>query len=171
VSAGGGSTQGTRGGTPRAPRESHGLDRISLRLDHLQPATARYLACFASVLARVAHADEHVAELEHGEMCRRVAALAELAPERAAAVVDVAVDLARTHSVEDRRQVTREFREISTPLQRTELFFCLYAIAAADGVISDAETGEIGAIADELGVARTQASGIRADRRFVSPGG
>lgn len=171
MSAGSGSSQGARGGTRRLASEIPGLDRISRRLDHLEPRTARYLACFASVLARVADADDQVASTEHREMCRRVAALAELSPERAAAVVDLAVELARAHSVEDRRRVTREFRAISSPLQRTELFFCLYAVAAADGVISDAETGEIGAIADELGVARTQASGIRADRRFVSPGG
>jgi uncharacterized tellurite resistance protein B-like protein len=148
-----------------------GLDLICERLDHLDPRTARYLACFASVLARLAHADAHVAQSERAEMSRRVAALAELSEQQAGAVVELAVDHARELAAADRERVTREFRAISTPVQRTELFFCLYAVASADGFISDPETAEIDRIADELGVARTQASGIRADRRFVSPGG
>ena len=148
-----------------------GIDLISRRLDHLDPRTARYLACFASVLARVAHADAHVAQSERSEMARRIASLAELDAAQADAVVMLAVDHTRELATADRERVTGEFRSLSTPLQRTELFFCLYAVASADGFISDHETREIDHIADELGVARTPASGIRADRRFVSPGG
>jgi uncharacterized tellurite resistance protein B-like protein len=151
--------------------QAPGLELISQRLDHLEARTARYLACFASVLARVAHADADVAQSERVEMCRRIASLAELDGAQAEAVVELAIDHARELAAVDRQRVTGEFRALSTPLQRTELFFCLYAVASADGFLSDQETAEIDRIADEIGVARTQTSGIRADRRFVSPGG
>jgi uncharacterized tellurite resistance protein B-like protein len=167
-----GASQVSGGGGGRGGSASFaGLDLISQRLAHLEPRSARYLACFASVLARVAHADASVAQAERAEMARRISALAELDGEQADAVVTLAVDHTRELATVDRERVTGEFRSLSTPLQRTELFFCLYAVASADGFISDHETREIDHIADELGVARTQASGIRADRRFVSPGG
>lgn len=139
---------------------------ITRRLHRLDPKTARHLATFACVLARVAHADLHVAETESAEMRRRVAALAEISADEAALVVEIAGEQSRKLGEAEKHAVTREFRRISNAEQRTELVFCLYAVAAADGKVSASETQEIGAITEELGVTRTSPSGIRADKRF-----
>ena len=141
-------------------------DEIARRLHRLGPKTARYLATFACVLARVAHADLHVAQTESAEMRRRVAALAEISADEAALVVEIAEKQSHTLGESEKHAVTREFRRISGGEQRTELVFCLYAVAAADGKVSASETAEIAAICEELGVVRTAASGIQADKRF-----
>jgi uncharacterized tellurite resistance protein B-like protein len=136
------------------------LRRITQQLRQADAATARYLASFASVLARVAHADLRIDSSETAEMRRRVAALAEISPEEAACVVECATEESRTLDGGDKREVTREFVRISTPKQRTELIFCLYAVAGADGKLVDSEIAEIDAIAAELGVARREVSGL-----------
>jgi uncharacterized tellurite resistance protein B-like protein len=52
--------------------------------------------------------------------------------------------------------VTREFRRTSTPIQRAQLLECLYAVTAADGTISSAESREIAILAEELGFTRAE---------------
>ena len=61
--------------------------------------------------------------------------------------------------------VTREFRQIATPVQRAKLLECLFAVAASDGEISVTESHEVLAIAEELGFTRPQALGVRAGFR------
>jgi uncharacterized tellurite resistance protein B-like protein len=61
--------------------------------------------------------------------------------------------------------VTREFRRISTPLQRAQLLECLYAVTAADGTISTAESREIANVAEELGFTRAEANALRTKYR------
>ena len=61
--------------------------------------------------------------------------------------------------------VTREFRRMSTREQRGELLQCLYAVAAADGTISSAESAEIVAIGEELGFTRAEANSLRGQYR------
>jgi uncharacterized tellurite resistance protein B-like protein len=47
--------------------------------------------------------------------------------------------------------VTREFRDIATDEQRSELLDCLFAVSAADDTISLDEESQIRQIAHELG--------------------
>ncbi|MGH7287745.1 MAG: TerB family tellurite resistance protein [Myxococcota bacterium] len=61
--------------------------------------------------------------------------------------------------------MTREFRRGSTPEQRGQLLACLYAVTAADGTISSAESREIANVAEELGFTRAEANALRSQYR------
>lgn len=152
-------------GTTGEERETETVRRIAARLERLEPEQARYLAAFAYVLARVAHADLRIVESETDEMQRIVIALAELSQEEAALVVEIAKSQARLLGGTENYVVTREFRRLATQPQRAELLECLYAVAAADGTISNLESAEITSIAEELGFTRQEANALRAAHR------
>jgi uncharacterized tellurite resistance protein B-like protein len=130
--------------------------RIAARLEALDPEQARYLAAFAYVLARVAIADLEVPESETAEMERIVAEVGHLPAAEAALAVEIAKSQARLLGGTENYVVTREFHRISTRDQRLRLLRCLFAVAAADGTISAAESAEIVAIGEEIGFAREE---------------
>lgn len=139
--------------------------RIAAELDRLPPATAKYLAGFAYVLARVANADLSIDEAETREMEKIISSLASLSESEAVLAVQIAKTQARMLGGTENYVVTREFRSVSTPEQRAELLQCLYAVAAADGTISNIESSEIAAIGDELGFTRAQCNALRSAYR------
>jgi uncharacterized tellurite resistance protein B-like protein len=145
--------------------ETATVREISARLERLDPETAKYLAAFAYVLARVAHADLSIDSDETAAMERIVSQLSELSPEETSLVVEIAKSQARLLGGTENYVVTREFRRISTREQRGRLLECLYAVAAADGSITGPESGEIMAIAEELGFTRPEALALRSAYR------
>lgn len=155
---------GEKGNAPAAP-ETHSVREISARLERLNPETARYLAAFAYVLARGASADLEIAEAEAGAMRRIVSELANLAPDEADLVVEIARSQVRLLGGTENYVVTREFKNLANRVQRAQLLECLFAVAAADGKISPAESAEILAIAEELGFTRPEANAVRAKFR------
>jgi uncharacterized tellurite resistance protein B-like protein len=146
-------------------RDTATVRKIAARLERLDQETARFLAAFAYVLARVAHADLSIDFDETAAMERIVSQLAELAPEEASLVVEIAKSQARLLGGTENYVVTRQFREISSREQRGKLLECLYAVAAADGSITGPESGEIVAIAEELGFTRAEANALRSAYR------
>jgi uncharacterized tellurite resistance protein B-like protein len=141
--------------------ETETVRRIAAKLERIDPATAKYLASFAYVLARVANADLDIDDAETAEMERSVHAVAELGDAEAALVVQIAQSQARLLGGTENYVVTREFRKISTPSQRGKLLQCLYAVAAADGTISTDESREIATIGEELGFTRAEINSLR----------
>ena len=135
--------------------------RIASELDRLPPETAKFLAAFAYVLARVAHADLDIDDAETREMERIATSLASLSSAEAALVVQIAKSQARLLGETENYVVTREFRNISTREQRGNLLQCLYAVAASDGTISGVESAEIAAIGEELGFTRAESNALR----------
>ena len=148
-----------------AAGETKTVREIAARLERLPPETARYLAAFAYVLARVANADLEIAPAEAEEMRGIVRILAGLSAEEADLVVEIAKSQARLLGGTENYVVTREFRRLSTPIQRAQLLECLYAVTAADGTISGAESREIANVAEELGFTRAEANSLRAKYR------
>ena len=141
--------------------ETRTVREIAAKLERLPPETARFLAGFAYVLARVANADLMIAEAEAEEMRRTVRLLASLSADEADLVVEIAKSQARLLGGTENYVVTREFRRSTTPLQRAQLLECLYAVSAADGTISTAESREIANVAEELGFTRAEANALR----------
>ncbi|MEN8184728.1 MAG: hypothetical protein ABFS46_19580, partial [Myxococcota bacterium] len=88
-------------------RETETVRRIATRLERLEPEQARYLAAFAYVLARVAHADLRIEESETDEMHRIVGTFADLTSEEAALVVEIAKSQARLLGGTENYVVTR----------------------------------------------------------------
>ena len=145
--------------------ETDTVRRIAARLDQLDPQVAKYLAAFAYVLARVAHADLEIDEQETRAMQDVVARVGRLGEEEAILAVEIAKSQARVLGGTENYVVTREFKRISSPDQRGQLLECLYAIAAADGSISTVESQEIRSVAEELGFTRDEANALRSRYR------
>src|SRR5918994_6179855 len=74
---------------PEAP-EAIPLRDVLDALDHLEPARARYLAAFAYLLGRVAHADQHVSPQETRAMETALVGQGQLTQEQAKLVVQLA---------------------------------------------------------------------------------
>ncbi len=154
---------GNREGNSRD--ESDTVRKIAGRLERLPADQAKFLAGFAYVLARVAHADLEIDSSETQEMERIVRELAHLTEEEGVLVVEIAKSQARMLGGTENYVVTREFRNATTREQRGELLQCLYAVAAADGTISGVESSELTAIGEELGFTRPEAAALRVQYR------
>ncbi len=148
-----------------AAGETRSVREIAERLERIPPETARYLAGFAYVLARVANADLEIASEEADAMRDIVRRIAGLSQDEADLVVEIAKSQTRLLGGTENYVVTREFRKGSTPEQRGQLLACLYAVTAADGTISSAESREIANVAEELGFTRAEANALRSHYR------
>jgi uncharacterized tellurite resistance protein B-like protein len=169
---------GFRRGGPRlrsgeTTGDTETVRKIIGELDSLDPQTARYVAAFAFILARVAHADLHVSEEETRRMEQIVQATGHLPMEPARLAVRLAQSQYHLSGGTEGFLVTREFREIATKEQCRELLDCLFAVSAADDSISGPEEGQIRQIASELGFELSELTQIRAawaDKREILKG-
>ena len=139
--------------------------RIAARLEGLPEAERNFVAAFAYVLARVANADLRIEESEARAMERVVAETSGLGPAEAALAVEIAKSQARLAGGTENYVVTREFRRISAPEQRLRLLDCLYAVAAADDTVTNLESTEIAAVAEELGLTQADIASVRSRYR------
>jgi uncharacterized tellurite resistance protein B-like protein len=137
--------------------------RIVARLEALPPEEARYLACFAYVMSRAAHADLEISDEETALMERFAVEYGGLDSAQAVLVVQMAKLQARDHGQTEDFVVTREFRDISTPEQRLAVIRCCFAIGAEDGTITAEEASVVNQIARELDIERDDVNAIRAD--------
>lgn len=147
------------------PEETQSVRAITAQLEGLPAERARFLAAFAYVLARVAHADMQVSEEEAREMERAIASRAGLPETEAALVAGIALAQADDHGATEDYLVVREFRKISQRGERTELMRCICAVAAADDTITTAESSEIHKVGEELGFTRQEANALRLEWR------
>jgi uncharacterized tellurite resistance protein B-like protein len=134
----------------RTEAETDTVRKIVDELDHLPADRARFVASFAFILSRVAHADMKISSEETGAMERIVMEHGQL-PEEQAIIV---VQMAKTQNVlfggTENYVVTREFNEIASREDKLALLDCLVAVSAADRKISTAEDNVIRQISNEL---------------------
>ena len=135
---------------PAPPTETDTVRKIVRELDQMEPERARYVAAFAYILSRVARADLNISDLETSEMERQVIALSGLPEQQAILVVQIAKTQATLFGGTENFLVTEEFSKMTTTEQKLALLRCLFAVAAADQVISTIEEREIRLISDEL---------------------
>ena len=136
--------------------ETETVRRIVQQLDHLEPELARYIAAFAYILSRVARADMNISDVETREMEQQVTRLSHLPAEQAVLVVQIAKTQATLFGGTENFLVTQEFNRMATLEQKLALLECLFAVAAADKVISSIEDREIRLINDELQLTHDQ---------------
>lgn len=146
-------------------RDTRTVRRIAAEIDRLPEREARYLAAFAYVLARVAHADWEISAEELREMERLVQESGSLSEAQAALVVQIAKSQTVALGETENYLVTRQFKDLTTREERVGLLRCLFAVAAADNSISDVENAQISQIANELGLTRTELAAIRSQFR------
>lgn len=141
--------------------ETETVRRIVARLDALPPARARFLAGFAYVLARAAHADLDISETETSVMESAVAELGGLDPAQAVIVVELAKLQSRTRFGTEDYLVTREFAGLASDEEKLAVLRACFAVGAADDEISSEEAAAINEIARELGVDRPALNAVR----------
>lgn len=156
---------------PSAPDGStETVRKIVSELESMDEGMARYVAAFAYILGRVAHADLHISEQETRKMEEIVHRLGHLPEDQSVLVVQIAKSQNRLFGGTENYLVTREFMEISTSEQRRELLDCLFAVSASDESISGVEEAQIRQIASELGFSHrefVQARSVYSQHREV----
>lgn len=138
------------------PDETETVRKIVRQLDNLEPERARFIAAFAYILSRVACADMNISDAEIRQMEHQVIRLSSLPDEQAVLVVQIAKTQATLFGGTENFLVTQEFKEMANLEQRLALLDCLFAVAAADKVISSVEEREIRLINDELQLTHDQ---------------
>ncbi len=131
--------------------ETDTVRKIVDRLDSMDPEKARYVAAFAYILGRVAHADLDISPAETRSMEEIVQKLGHLPEDQAVLVVQIAKSQHQLFGGTENFLVTREFVRLSNSGHREELLDCLFAVSAADQSISGTEETQIRQIASELG--------------------
>jgi uncharacterized tellurite resistance protein B-like protein len=129
---------------------SQTIRRITESLDKMDPQQAKYVASFAYILGRVAHADLNISEQETREMERIVQGLGGLPEEQAILVVQIAKTQNTLFGSTENFVVTREFNNLASRAQKLAVLQCLFAVSSSDQVISTTEDNEIRKISSEL---------------------
>ena len=140
------------GKTDETPGGTESVRRIVDALDRLEPERARYVAAFAYILGRVAHADRETTREETLAMERLVAERSGLPPDQAMVVVQIAKSQNLLFGGTEDFLVAREFGEVATLEQKVGLLHCLFAVAATHAGVSTVEDNEIARVATELRV-------------------
>jgi len=154
----------------REPRDVSPLRDTLEALDHMDPERARFLAAFAYILGRVAHADRDVSPEEAAAMESAVRAEGQLTADQAMVVVQLAKTNNLLFGGTADFLVAREFGALASYDQKLTLMRCLFAVAASDTRISVAEEGEIHRIANELRIQREDLLALRVAHGKHLPG-
>ena len=152
-------------GGQKAGREAEPVSLVELgtELESLPPEESRFIAAFAYLLARVAGADMRTDDTELAEMARHLETFGGIEADKAQMLTASAVRIADTYSPSDDHLVARAFRDMTETPERLRLLRCLYAVAAADEMISTTEDNEIFEVAKAIGVQREQVVALRSE--------
>jgi uncharacterized tellurite resistance protein B-like protein len=155
-------------GASEDPRDA--LREVLDALERMAPDRARYLAQFAYLLGRVAHADQHVSPEETRTMEQLVQREGDLPVEQAMLVVALAQTSNRLFGGTENFTIAREFAAAASYEQKFSLVRCLFAVSAAGGKISIAEEREIQRVARELRVEPSDLVKLRLEYKNHLPG-
>lgn len=139
-------------------------------LEHLEPERARFLARFAYVLGRVAHADRHISPEETRAMEAIVAEEGGLSADQAIMVVGLAKSSNALFGGTADFQVAQEFADRATYDQKPALVRCLFRVASTDAAISMAEEAEIHRVANQFKIERQDLTALRIAHAGYLPG-
>jgi tellurite resistance protein len=165
------STDSAAAAAPAAPptaadlAETETVRRIVLALQQVDVTRRRYLAGFAYVLARAAHADLEITEDEARQMEAVVSQIGGLPEAQAVLVVEIARNQSELYSGTEDYLVTREFNKSASDEEKRAAVAACFAVAATDHEITAEEYAELTEIAEELGLSRAELNVIRADYR------
>lgn len=114
----------------------------------ISEAELRKLSLAGGLMAHVANVDQHIAAAEQAAIGAALQREWGLAPAAAQLVAEVA--LAEISKSLDYYRMTREFFKVTTDDERRRFLAVLFAVAAADGEVSEAESASIQRIARSL---------------------
>ena len=136
--------------TVESKSASDTIRKITEQIEEMEPERAKYIASFAYLLGRAAHADLSISEHETREMERIVQNVAGLPEEQAILVVQIAKAQHALFGSTENFVVTQEFNRLSTRAQKLALLNCLFAVSSSDRSISTLEDNEIRKVSREL---------------------
>lgn len=113
------------------------------------PERARFLACFAYILTRVARADHQITDGEARVMEQIIAGHAGIDEAQATLIVRIARAAGHSRGTDD-YLITREFERTATREEKLAILDSLFEIAAADSSILTVEDNEVRRVASEL---------------------
>jgi len=145
------------------PNFSAALERVENALSVVTEKEGTFLACTALLMAQVAHVDSEISESEKERIYQVLRKQMKLSEEKAVAATSVAVEHALTLSI-DRHIVMRKLNESATHDQKHDLIRALFEVAT-DEDITEAESDEIGSLANALHLPRPEFTAIRAEYR------
>jgi uncharacterized tellurite resistance protein B-like protein len=148
-----------------ASSDTETLRKITQALNEMDPKQAGYIATFAYILGRVAHADMEISPEETEEMERKVMELGHLPEEQAIIVVQIAKTQNVLFGGTENFLVTREFNKTATREQKITLLHCLFAVSSTDEDISSSENREIRQIVSELKLEHKDFIAVRSEYR------
>jgi tellurite resistance protein len=151
--------------SPPLAKENESIRRIAGEVEALPIAERRFIAGFAYVLARAAHADLEVSQVELDSMEKAVIDVGGLNAAQAALVVEMARNMAELYGATDDFVVTREFANSASRDQRENLLRTAFAVGAADDTITAAESAELNEIGKELGFTSAEVDSVRNEHR------
>ena len=146
------------------------LRDVLAALDHLEPARARYLAAFAYLLGRVAHADQHVSPEETRAIETALMDHGELTQEQAMLVTQLAKTNNLLFGGTANFLIARDFAETATYEQKLALLRCIFAVSASDDAISLSEESELHRLARELRIDAPDLLALRMEHQRHLPG-
>jgi uncharacterized tellurite resistance protein B-like protein len=135
---------------PRSSSETETVRKICDALERMDGEQARYLAAFAYLLGRVAHADLEISAEETRVMESIVRREGGLPEEQAVLVVQIAKSQNLLFGGTENFLVAREFERLAGRERKMALLRCLFAVSASDESVSEIESDEIRRIAAEL---------------------
>ena len=143
---------GFGGGTaePRNASSAESIHKIAASLKQMDREQARYIASFAYLLGRVAHADLDISDEETREMEQIVQTRAGLPEDQAALVVQIAKTQNELFGSTENYVVASELNRSASRAQKVALLNCLFAVSSSDRSISTLEDNEIRMISKEL---------------------
>ncbi len=151
--------------TAPEPQDNRGetdtVRKIVARLDGLPEDKARFVAAFAFMLSRVAHADLDISDEETRAMEQIVVEPGGLPEEQAIIVVQMAKTQNLLFGGTENYLVAKEFNRLATREQKLSLLHCLFAVGAADDSISSTESNVVRQIAEELDLEHADFIGVR----------
>jgi uncharacterized tellurite resistance protein B-like protein len=145
--------------------ETATVRRIVAELEQVEPERRRFLAGFAYVLSRAAHADLSITTEETRLMEQIVVDIGKLPEAQAVLVVEIAKNQADLYGGTEDYLVTREFAAQASPEQRRAAVEACFAVVAVDHEITAEEYAELTEIATELGLSRDELNEIRRQHR------
>jgi uncharacterized tellurite resistance protein B-like protein len=135
---------------PRNASSAETVRKIASSLKEMDREQARYIACFAYLLGRVAHADMDISDEESREMEHIVETRAGLPEDQSALVVQIAKTQNELFGSTENYVVASEFNRIANRAQKIALLNCLFSVSSSDRSISTVEDNEIRMISQEL---------------------
>ena len=150
---------------PSAGSETESIRRIAAEIEALPIEQRRFIAGFAYVLARAAHAELDFSPGVLSFMERGVVEVGQLSEAQAVLVVEMARHMAELYGATEDFVVTRAFAGASTREQREDLLRTAFAVGAADDSITAAESAELNEIGKELGFRADEVDDIRNEFR------